>query len=63
MKKTVYVETSIVSYLAARPSRDVLAAAWQQLSMQWWDHARPRYELFISELVAVEASRAGAGRG
>jgi len=57
MKKTVYVETSIVSYLAARPSRDVMAAAWQQLSMQWWDHARPKYELFISELVVVEASR------
>jgi predicted nucleic acid-binding protein len=57
MKKTVYVETSIISYLAARPSRDVMAAAWQQLSMQWWDVARPRYELFTSELVFVEASR------
>jgi predicted nucleic acid-binding protein len=48
MRKTVYVETSIVSYLAA---------AWQQLSAQWWDRARPRYDLFISELVVVEASR------
>ncbi|MBN2466107.1 type II toxin-antitoxin system VapC family toxin [candidate division WOR-3 bacterium] len=60
MRKTVYVETSIVSYLAARPSRDVLGAAWQQLSAQWWDHARPRYDLFISELVVVEASRGDA---
>jgi len=57
MKKTVYLETSIASYLAARPSRDVRAAAWQQLTVQWWDRARPRYELFVSELVLVEASR------
>jgi predicted nucleic acid-binding protein len=57
MRKTVYVETSIVSYLAARPSRDVMAAAWQQLTTQWWDVARPMYELFTSELVFTEASR------
>jgi len=55
--KTVYLETSIASYLAARPSRDVRAAAWQQLTAQWWESVRPRYELFISELVLLEASR------
>jgi predicted nucleic acid-binding protein len=56
--KTVYIETSIVSYLAARPSRDLRAAAWQQTTLQWWTQERPRYQLFTSELVLVEA---GAG--
>jgi predicted nucleic acid-binding protein len=56
MKKTVYIETSIPSYLTARPSRDIRAAAWQQITAQWWDEARPDYELFTSELVLVEAS-------
>lgn len=56
--KTVYIETSIPSYLTARPNRDVRAAAWQQLTSQWWEQERPKYELFTSELVLAEA---GAG--
>ena len=56
MKKSVYIETSIPSYLTARPSRDVRAAAWQQITSQWWDEARDHYELFTSALVIVEAS-------
>lgn len=53
--KSVYIETSIASYLAARPSRDLRAAAWQQTTIQWWEQERPKYELFTSELVLVEA--------
>jgi len=56
MKKSVYIETSIPSYLTARPSRDVRAAAWQQIIGQWWDEARAAYDLFTSELTLVEAS-------
>ena len=56
MKKSVYIETSIPSYLTARASRDVRAAAWQQITSQWWDEARDHYELFTSALVIVEAS-------
>ena len=56
--KTVYIETSIASYLTARPSRDLRAAAWQETTLQWWAQERPRYELFTSELVLAEA-RAG----
>lgn len=41
-KKTVYIETSIVSYLTARPSSDLLAAAWQKVSLDWWDTQRDR---------------------
>jgi len=32
MRKTVYIETSIVSYLTAQPSRDLRAAAWQRIT-------------------------------
>nr|VFK34662.1 MAG: PIN domain-containing protein [Candidatus Kentron sp. LPFa] len=55
-KKTVYIETSIPSYLTARPSRDVRVAAWQQITGQWWNEALADYDLFTSELVIAEAS-------
>lgn len=57
-KATVYIETSIVSYLTARPSSDLLVAAHQHLTAAWWDHQRPHYELFSSQVVLAEA---GAG--
>mgnify|MGYP006306481521 CR=1 FL=1 len=53
--KSAYIETSIISYLTARPSRDLRAAAWQQITLQWWEHERQNYELFSSELVLAEA--------
>jgi predicted nucleic acid-binding protein len=57
MTEIVYIETSIPSYLTARPSRDVRTAAWQQITIQWWEEARPQYDLVMSELVITEASR------
>ena len=56
MEPTVYIETSIVSYLAARPSRDLITAAHQQLTTQWWATRRPAFRLHISELVVQEVS-------
>jgi len=41
--KTVYIETSILSYLTARPSRDLLAAAHQQVTRRWWDVHQARF--------------------
>jgi predicted nucleic acid-binding protein len=55
--KTVYVETSIVSYLTALPARDLLAAAWQSATSQWWELQRQRFELFTSQLVVDEAAQ------
>jgi predicted nucleic acid-binding protein len=55
MKPTVYIETTVISYLTARPSRDLVRAAQQQITREWWDQ-RGRYELFVSELVLAEAS-------
>ncbi len=54
-KKTVYVETSIVSYLTARPSSDLLAAAWQKVTIYWWDTQQDRFDLFASDIVIEEA--------
>jgi hypothetical protein len=58
MPDRVYVETTDVSYLAARPNRDVVIAGHQQTTHEWWDTRRGSYELCISELVLKEA---GAG--
>ncbi len=54
--KSIYLETSIISYLAARPSRDLVVAAHQQLTHDWWEY-RSEYELVVSELVVTEASK------
>ena len=53
----VYVETSIISYLTARSPRELLAAAWQASTIDWWDNHRHRFQLFTSELTFQEASR------
>ena len=58
MPARVYVETSVISYLAARPSRDLIIAARQQLTHVWWLRRRPQFEVFVSQLVVDEA-RAG----
>ncbi len=56
--QSVYIETSVISYLANRPSHDLLTAACQQATQDWWEEHRARYELFTSQLVVAEA-RAG----
>jgi hypothetical protein len=55
-KPLLYIETSIVSYLAARPSRDPITLRNQQLTHEWWNTRRERYELFTSKLAISEAS-------
>jgi hypothetical protein len=57
MKKTVYIETSVISYLTARGSRDLISAARQQLTQEWWDDSRQEFDLFVSPLVLDEALR------
>lgn len=56
-----YIETTVVSYLAARPSRDLRLAAHQQLTLEWWDQRRISFEIFISQLVIQEAGAGDAG--
>lgn len=52
----VYVETSVISYLTAKPSRDLIVAAHQQVTRDWWLR-RKRFELFVSDAVLEEAKR------
>ncbi len=56
VKPKVYIETTIVSYLTANPSRDIIHAAHQQLTRDWWAR-RHRFELFVSESVLTECVR------
>jgi predicted nucleic acid-binding protein len=60
MPPRVYVETSFVSYLTARPSRDLVIAAHQQITHEWWDVRRAGYELCVSQLVLDEAAAGDA---
>jgi hypothetical protein len=53
--ETVYIETTIVSYLVARPSRDLIVTAHQQLTRQWWEQRRAKFACFISQVVLDEA--------
>ena len=53
---TLYIETSIISYLRQRPSSQVVMAARQLLTHQWWNQERDNYELVTSQYVLDEAS-------
>lgn len=57
MKPKLYLETSIVSYLTARPSHDLIRAAHQQITRDWWTMLSS-FDLYISQFVLDEA-RAG----
>lgn len=54
-RSKVYIETAIVSLLAARPSRDLLVAAHQSVTVEWWEERRHLFGLFCSEFVIAEA--------
>jgi predicted nucleic acid-binding protein len=56
VKPSVYLETSVVSYLVGRLSRDVVVLGNQELTREWWANRRVDYELFISEVVATEVA-------
>jgi predicted nucleic acid-binding protein len=56
MASKLYVETTVLGYLTARPTRDLVAAARQQVTREWWAGPRHRFELYVSELVLAEAA-------
>ena len=58
MKPALYLETSVVGYLASRISADLVTAGRQQLTREWWRTQRERYEIFISPFV-LDESEAG----
>ena len=54
--KSVYIETTIPSYLTAWPARNLIAAAHQAITREWWALRRDSFHLFVSQLVITEAS-------
>ena len=54
-KATIYIETSIISYLAARPSPDLITAAGQQITAKWWQEYRGSHNIVTSALVVTES--------
>jgi predicted nucleic acid-binding protein len=56
----VYVETTVISYLTARPSRDLIRAAHQQITREWWETRRTAFSVYVSQLVLDEAAAGDA---
>jgi len=63
MKKTVYIETSAISYLTARIPRDIVPAARQRLTQVWWDFCRGEFELFVSPEICTPEKLGGVNYG
>lgn len=57
MKLKVYIETTIPSFLTARPSRDLVHVAHQQVTREWWERRRDAFDLYTSQAVLNEAGR------
>jgi hypothetical protein len=60
MSETVYIETSILGYLTARPSRDIVVAANIEITREWWDTRRRNFQLYSSQAVVKETSQGDA---
>ncbi len=54
MKPSVYIESSVISYLTSRPSRDLITAANQELTREWWERRLPLFRAAVSETVLNE---------
>jgi len=54
--ESVYLETTFISYLVARPSRDVIVAGHQQTTQEWWAKRRGEFDCRVSQVVINEAS-------
>ncbi|MBF0548684.1 MAG: type II toxin-antitoxin system VapC family toxin [Candidatus Riflebacteria bacterium] len=56
MKMKIYIETSFISYLVGRRSKNLVLAAYQELSQEWWEKRSGKYDLFSSQITFNEAS-------
>ena len=57
MKQSVYLETTIISYLVARPSRDLIVAGHQQITIEWWEKVSFKFQCYVSEAVIEESEK------
>jgi hypothetical protein len=56
-KRSVYIETTIPSYATAKPSRDLIKAARQSITLLFWETALQNYNLYISQYVIDECAK------
>jgi predicted nucleic acid-binding protein len=56
MARKIYIETTVISYLTAWPSRDLVRAAHQHLTREWWETRRVGFESYVSQIVMQEVS-------
>ena len=56
MKPKVYLETTVASNLTAWPSRDIVMAANQEVTREWWTNRQDAFDLFVSQTVIQESS-------
>lgn len=56
MTRPLYLETTVVSYLTARPSGDLVVAGHQLITRRWWEAHRSDFELYVSEAVVEECA-------
>jgi len=59
-RPTVYIESTVVSYATARPSRDLVVAGHQQVTLDWWENTLPLCDPFVSPVVIEEVARGDA---
>jgi len=57
MNETVYIETSILGYLTARSTRDLILAANIEVTREWWESRSSGFKLYVSQVVLDEAAR------
>lgn len=56
-KEKLYLETTVVSYYVSRPSKDLVTAADQLVTREFWIRRLPLYEVYVSEIVIDEAEK------
>jgi predicted nucleic acid-binding protein len=60
MTEAVYIETSVIGYLTARPSNNLILMANSGITQEWWDTRRDKFTLYISQIVLDEVTRGDA---
>jgi hypothetical protein len=59
-KPSVYLEPTVISYYTASRTRDLIMAAHQEITWEWWEGVLPRFDPYISQIVFDEISRGDA---
>jgi hypothetical protein len=57
MSETVYIETSILGYLTARSTKNLILAANIEVTREWWESRSSAFTLYVSQVVLDEAAR------